>query len=515
MPPSSRWFKGLIWLALFFRGGSLRAAGRPVGARFFAFDRFARLRGGSSAAGSSGRGVPHRAVAFMSSSAADAAPSKTPAGAPPKQVHIAARDGSDDAAPKDGKKAKSKIVSFLQYDLPGSTDNATSLYGFGENKTYFLTFLRYMLGPAATTDDDDDDDMVRSADIQNRTVDASDPSVRKKLRSTWDEGRLLVMSNELFEVILGENSFHQRLDGFARRMKQYIERTDGAFMETLRTWLEEQWCAHAKEQQQEIQQREQQGEGTDAGALLASPFQQIACDPSRGDGETLQVLRELMRWFKDRYPYYYDSCLATGCGNTEGNSFLGYLAPNDAEKVHNTSRVELIHCSRCSGVSRFPRYNDAMKVLLDSRRGRCGEYSVAALALVESLGYTSRWVVDWADHVWIEVRVCISFLSVAPLSSSPVFVPRVLRAMQVLVGDRWVHVDPCEAAVDEPLLYESWGKNQTYILAFSRNGITDVTAKYTSNMTGASERRTNSPAELANSIRTAGRMLIDLQTLSV
>ena len=63
--------------------------------------------------------------------------------------------------------------------------------------------------------------------------------------------------------------------------------------------------------------------------------------------------------------------------------------------------MELIHCSACDVVSRFPRYNDAMKVLFESRRGRCGEYSVAALALTESLGYTSRWVVDWADHVWI------------------------------------------------------------------------------------------------------------------
>ena len=31
---------------------------------------------------------------------------------------------------------------------------------------------------------------------------------------------------------------------------------------------------------------------------------------------------------------------------------------------------------------------------------------------------------------------------------------------------RWVHLDPCEAAVDNPLLYENWGKNQTYIVAY-------------------------------------------------
>lgn len=33
--------------------------------------------------------------------------------------------------------------------------------------------------------------------------------------------------------------------------------------------------------------------------------------------------------------------------------------------------------------------------------------------------------------------------------------------------------------MDEPLLYESWGKNQTFILAFSQNEVVDVTDKYT------------------------------------
>lgn len=37
---------------------------------------------------------------------------------------------------------------------------------------------------------------------------------------------------------------------------------------------------------------------------------------------------------------------------------------------------------------------------------------------------------------------------------------------EVLLEGSWVHVDPCEAAVNEPLIYESWGKRPTYVLAY-------------------------------------------------
>jgi peptide-N4-(N-acetyl-beta-glucosaminyl)asparagine amidase len=60
----------------------------------------------------------------------------------------------------------------------------------------------------------------------------------------------------------------------------------------------------------------------------------------------------------------------------------------------------------------------------------------------------------------------------------------------VRVGGRWVHLDPCEAAVDQPLLYQSWGKNQTYILAYSADGVEDVTLLYTSDHDAVGARRT-------------------------
>jgi hypothetical protein len=213
------------------------------------------------------------------------------------------------------------------------------------------------------------------------------------------------------------------------------------------------------------------------------PWSNYIHDTSDEDSITLASLKKFLLWFRDEFPYYYDACLH--CGNTVNNSYYGVVYPSEEERLHQAGVVELYLCgnAECAKTSRFARFNSVLQ-MLRTRRGRCGEYSVLVMRMLLLLGYQARWTVDWADHVWAEV----------------------------LISGRWVHVDPCEAAVDEPLIYQDWGKKQTYIVAYSFTDAEDVTTKYTTDYDGIIERRSKdgeSIESLCNILESAKAHLSD------
>ena len=82
-------------------------------------------------------------------------------------------------------------------------------------------------------------------------------------------------------------------------------------------------------------------------------------------------------------------------------------------------------CTECSAEVRFPRYHSRPAKLLETRRGRCGEWANAFALCCRALGFDTRRALDWTDHVWVEV-----------FSEAE---------------GRWLHADPCEGCCDKPL----------------------------------------------------------------
>ena len=210
----------------------------------------------------------------------------------------------------------------------------------------------------------------------------------------------------------------------------------------------------------------------------------------------LELMTQFLDWFRGHFPYYYDRCDSCGAsqkddlaaaaqphdGETTGEAtqhdnshaddddddddnatFLGYIYPSDIELKGKASRTELYQCHKCSNFTRFPRFNSAFDII-QSQRGRCGEYSLLLYRFLRALNHDARWVVDWADHVWAEVLIGNGTTQENPKAGTATTNAKG-DSIQTPSADRWVHLDPCEAAVDNPLLYESWGKKQTYIVA--------------------------------------------------
>ncbi|ORY56954.1 uncharacterized protein BCR38DRAFT_450433 [Pseudomassariella vexata] len=185
------------------------------------------------------------------------------------------------------------------------------------------------------------------------------------------------------------------------------------------------------------------------------------------------VIKGLLKFFKTEFFTWVTSPTCSQCGSE--TTMSGVEAPNPGELRKGASRTEVHRCKELPlHLERFPRYNDP-ETLLETRRGRCGEWANCFSLCCLALGSRTRWVWNAEDHVWTEV-----------------YSERLKR---------WVHCDSCEQAFDQPQIYAvGWGKKMSYCLAFSSEGAKDVTRRYVRKEEQALSRTRGTEGELQRAI---------------
>lgn len=188
------------------------------------------------------------------------------------------------------------------------------------------------------------------------------------------------------------------------------------------------------------------------------------------------VIRALSKYFRQSFFTRIKKPSCDSCPSKLPTSRRHNVRPTPGEKAGRAEVVELYQCAEqhCQDYTRFPRYWDP-KTLLLNPRGRAGESANCFGLLCRALGSRVRWVWNAEDNIWIEV----------------------FSEHQ----RRWVHVDPFEDAWDDPLLYtETMGKKMSYCIAFSLDGVTDVTRRYVRSFRHALARTRCSERELLHII---------------
>jgi peptide-N4-(N-acetyl-beta-glucosaminyl)asparagine amidase len=164
--------------------------------------------------------------------------------------------------------------------------------------------------------------------------------------------------------------------------------------------------------------------------------------------EDKEPLKSVSQWFKkDFMQWFPKDPKCERCNLTMDSQFTRGIS----WKLRNTERYI---CNSCGAIILFPRYGDISK-LAETRTGRCSEWSMLFGALLNSLSIRTRIDHDFLDHCWNES----------------------------LINEIWTHVDSTLAypiSFDHPYYYEqNWNKKYIYVLAFSSNGLEDVTQRYT------------------------------------
>lgn len=167
------------------------------------------------------------------------------------------------------------------------------------------------------------------------------------------------------------------------------------------------------------------------------------------------LVQETLAYFKNDFFKWINQPDCDSCGaNGDKVESIGVAGP-PIVNPDEISRIEQYKCKSCGSRIEFPRINSPAK-LLETRRGRCGEWVNCFMLVLQSvLGPEAqlRYIWNMEDHVWSEYYS--------------------------KKQKRWVHLDPCENVFDEPSLYcANWGKKMSYVIGVGNSYIIDLSDKY-------------------------------------
>ncbi|SRR5579885_550588 len=173
-------------------------------------------------------------------------------------------------------------------------------------------------------------------------------------------------------------------------------------------------------------------------------------------------LPSLLKWFKGFMTWTPNQIACERCSADKTPYFMQIKV--EAGKSWQVRKTEVHTCSKCGTKKIIPRYSDVLKIA-ETRYGRCGEWSILFGAILNSMHFKSRIAYDYLDHCWNEV----------------------------FADGKWIHVDPTfqyPYSLDNPHYYErNWNKQYVYVIAFSPEGIEDVTDRYTEQLAAVLSRR--------------------------
>eukprot|EP00301_Raphidiophrys_heterophryoidea_P005010 c1213_g1_i1.p1 GENE.c1213_g1_i1~~c1213_g1_i1.p1 ORF type:complete len:545 (+),score=129.78 c1213_g1_i1:124-1635(+) len=210
-----------------------------------------------------------------------------------------------------------------------------------------------------------------------------------------------------------------------------------------------------------------------------------------------EAAQEVLNRIKHNFLFFHgNECLQKSFNGTECGSAVpqGSTSCNAEESEHMCSYVELYKCDKCGAQFRFARYRSVPK-LLETKVGRCGEFSDVALAAFRLLGYESRQVVDHTDHVWVEIA-----LEEQGTQSQA----------QLTATKKFVHADPSEGVLDNPFMYvDGWKKQFTFVLAHTSKEIEDRSDSYShaKDHTTLVGRRGMSDNDLEKNVKQSNQLL--------